>query len=110
MVMVEGGRPVTAPGWTGQPRTDIALVDCDIHHKTNKPDDLHPYLPRVYREQTKDYGQRSVGNGYMRALEIVPTETNREPSERTPRRNQSRQRRENPGQQGGFKHGQKRIV
>jgi hypothetical protein len=58
---------------------------------------------------------RSMGNGYMRALEIVPTDINRESGEREsgqPRR-QPRQRREGqetPGQQGGFKHGQKRIV
>jgi predicted TIM-barrel fold metal-dependent hydrolase len=65
MAIVEGGRPVTAPGWTGQPRTDLALFDCDIHHKTNRPDELFPYLPRVYREQITDYGGRALGNGYI---------------------------------------------
>jgi spoIIIJ-associated protein len=55
---------------------------------------------------------RSVGNGYMRALEIVPTEMSREGEQRgqPPPRRQKPQGRETPGQQGGFKHGQKRIV
>jgi uncharacterized protein len=65
MAVVLGGRLVTAPGWTGQPRTDLALIDCDIHHKINKPEELAPYLPRVYREQVSDQGFRSVGNGYF---------------------------------------------
>ena len=51
MAVVLGGQLVTAPGWTGRARTDLALIDCDIHHKINKPEDLTPYLPRVYREQ-----------------------------------------------------------
>ena len=58
MAVVPGGQLVTAPGWTGRPRTDLALIDCDIHHKINKPEELAPYLPRVYREQVADQGQR----------------------------------------------------
>jgi hypothetical protein len=63
--MVEGARPVTAPGWSGKPRSDIALVDCDIHQSAKKPEDLYPYLPHVYREQVKDQGLRTPGSGYF---------------------------------------------
>jgi hypothetical protein len=45
----------------------------------------------------------------MRALEIVPTEMSREPEQRQ-NRQEPREKREAPGQQGGFRHGQKRIV
>jgi spoIIIJ-associated protein len=53
---------------------------------------------------------RSVGTGYMRALEIVPTESGREPAEHADPRRQPREGRQTPGQQGGFRRGQKRIV
>jgi len=100
----------------GQQLERMALAMGERAKRERKTVALEPMPPRdrrIVHLALKDdpmITTRSVGNGYMRALEIVPTETNREPSERTPRRNQSRQRRENPGQQGGFKHGQKRIV
>ena len=59
-----GSRPVTAPGWTGQPRTDLAIIDCDVHHSLAKQDDLIPYLPRVYQERVKDQGFLLPGSGY----------------------------------------------
>lgn len=62
-----GARPVTAPGWTGKPRTDIALIDCDIHHTIGKPDDLYPYLPRLYRERVIDQGLLLPSAGYFNA-------------------------------------------
>ncbi len=65
MATVLGGRLVTAPGWTARARTDLAMIDCDIHHKIDKTDDLYPYLSRVYREQVEDQGLRSLGNGYF---------------------------------------------
>jgi spoIIIJ-associated protein len=55
---------------------------------------------------------RSSGEGFMRAVEIVPVDTRRE----TPPDDGSRRGRRDAGdrtpigQQGGFKHGQKRIV
>jgi predicted TIM-barrel fold metal-dependent hydrolase len=60
-----GARPVTAPGWTGKPRTDLALIDCDVHHKVKKVDQLYPYLPRVYKEQILEQGFRGAGSGYF---------------------------------------------
>ncbi|HEY3082479.1 MAG TPA: amidohydrolase family protein [Chloroflexota bacterium] len=60
-----GARPVTAPGWTGQPKSDLALIDCDVHHGFKKPDDLFPYLPRVYRERVIDQGMLLPGSGYF---------------------------------------------
>jgi spoIIIJ-associated protein len=79
---------------------------------------LEPMAPRdrrIVHLALKDdpmISTRSVGTGYMRALEIVPTEMNREQGARTPppQQRQPREPRESPGQQGGFKHGQKRIV
>src|SRR5262245_35611726 len=60
-----GARPVTAPGWTDQPRTDLALIDCDVHHKVKKVDELFPYMPRVYRQQILEQGLRMAGSGYF---------------------------------------------
>lgn len=60
-----GAQIVTAPGWTAQPRTDLALIDCDIHQTIKTPEDLHPYLARVYREQMVDQGLRVPGTGYF---------------------------------------------
>jgi spoIIIJ-associated protein len=100
----------------GQQLERMALSMGERAKRERKTVALEPMPPRdrrIVHLALKDdplISTRSVGNGYMRALEIVPTELNREPSERTPRRNLSRHRRENPGQQGGFKHGQKRIV
>ncbi len=66
MVTMPGARPITAPGWTGQPRLQVGLVDCDVHQGIEKPDDLHPYLPRVYREQLIEQGgMRMPGSGYF---------------------------------------------
>jgi spoIIIJ-associated protein len=58
---------------------------------------------------------RSTGDGFMRAIEIVPVDERRNPSERGGE-NRGRGRERDPdkappiGEQGGFKHGQKRIV
>src|SRR5215468_2410744 len=65
MVIHEGARPVTAPGWTAQPKTDLALSDCDVHQGYKKVDDLHPYLPRLYRERVMDQGLLIPGAGYF---------------------------------------------
>jgi predicted TIM-barrel fold metal-dependent hydrolase len=60
-----GARPVTAPGWTGQPHQGIAIVDCDIHHAVSKNEDLLPYLPRVYQERVTDQDFLFPGSGYF---------------------------------------------
>ena len=62
---ITGARPVTAPGWTGEAKPVTALVDCDIHHTVKKPDDLLPYLPRVYQERVIDQGFLLPGSGYF---------------------------------------------
>lgn len=101
----------------GQQLERMALAMGERAKRERKTVTLEPMPPRdrrIVHLALKDdplITTRSVGNGYMRALEIVPTEINREPPpERTPRRQPPRQRRDNPGQQGGFRHGQKRIV
>ena len=65
MATVEGAHPVTAPGWTARRYADLALIDCDVHQKTNSPDELCPYLPQAYREQVIDQGLRAAGSGYF---------------------------------------------
>jgi len=60
---------------------------------------------------------RSSGEGFLRSVEIMPVDERREGGargrdRRRERAGESGQQRERtpPGQQGGFKHGQKRIV
>jgi len=83
-------------------------------HKTVALEPMPPRDRRIVHLALKDdpmITTRSLGGGYMRALEIVPTEAGREPGERGPQRGRNpREQRESPGQQGGFRHGQKRIV
>ncbi|HEV7214399.1 MAG TPA: amidohydrolase family protein [Chloroflexota bacterium] len=54
-----------APGWTGKPRTDLALIDCDLHQSIKKPEDLFPYLPAVYKQQIIEQGLRFPASGYF---------------------------------------------
>ncbi len=42
----------------------IRLIDCDVHHSTEKIDDLYPYLPKQYVEYVKDFGSMMPGVGY----------------------------------------------
>ncbi|MGI8913868.1 MAG: amidohydrolase family protein [Chloroflexota bacterium] len=65
MVTMLGTRPVQAPGWTGKPRTDLALIDCDVHQTIKKPEDLFPYLTAVYKQQIIEQGLRFPGSGYF---------------------------------------------
>ena len=65
MAIQWGARPVTAPGWTGRPRTDLALIDCDVHQSIKSPEQLFPYLPRVYREQALEQGLCLPSSGYF---------------------------------------------
>ena len=54
---------------------------------------------------------RSAGDGFMRSVEIAPVDSRRERGEQRGVRDLERKpERDQVGQQGGFKHGQKRIV
>lgn len=64
-------RPITAPGWTGESRTGVALVDCDVHQGTSKIEELFPYMPRVYRRQAEEQGIRLPGSGYFNVAHDV---------------------------------------
>jgi len=44
------------PKSNGQSATAIRLVDCDLHHMVQRPEDLVPYLPRRYAEYIQDFG------------------------------------------------------
>mgnify|MGYP003636426456 CR=1 FL=1 len=37
-------------------KTDIHLIDCDVHHRVPEPDVLFPYLPKHYVEYIQDFG------------------------------------------------------
>jgi predicted TIM-barrel fold metal-dependent hydrolase len=65
VVFAVGARPILAPGWSGKPHTDIALVDCDVHQTVKKMDDLIPYMTRVYAQQAREQGFRMPGSGYF---------------------------------------------
>jgi spoIIIJ-associated protein len=89
----------------------MALSMGEQAKRENKPVTLEPMPPRdrrIIHLALKDdplVTTRSEGTGYLRSVEIVPAEGRRE---RGPRE-RSRER-EPLGQQGGFKHGQKKIV
>ena len=51
-----GSTPVTAPGWTANPKDGIAIVDCDVHHNFRHPTQLLPYLSKFYQEHLLDQG------------------------------------------------------
>ena len=54
---------------------------------------------------------RSAGDGFLRSVEIAPVDSRRERGEQRGGRERERKpERDQVGQQGGFKHGQKRIV
>jgi spoIIIJ-associated protein len=109
----------------------MALSMGEQAKREHKPVRLEPMLPRerrVVHLALKDdpmVTTRSAGDGLMRSIEIVPTEGGRREAggegagrgrRREPERERERQREEPErgnealGEQGGFKHGQKRIV
>ena len=66
MATMPGTRIITAPGWTGRPRSVVGLIDCDVHQVITAPEDLHPYLPRIYKEQLIEQGGlRIPSSGYF---------------------------------------------
>jgi spoIIIJ-associated protein len=123
----------------GQQLERMALAMGERAKRERKTMALEPMAPRdrrIVHLALKDdplIVTRSLGGGYMRALEIVPEEGSREgggehnpqrrrqpprepreqresPPREQQRESPPREQRETPGQQGGFKHGQKRIV
>ena len=40
------------------------IVDCDVHHQTEKVEELFPYLPRHYVEHIQDFGAMMPSVGY----------------------------------------------
>jgi spoIIIJ-associated protein len=84
-------------------------------HQVIKMDPMPPRERRIIHLALKDdpmVSTRSAGEGFLRSVEIVPTESRRESGDN--RRDQGRDRdrergRSAIGEQGGFKHGQKRL-
>jgi spoIIIJ-associated protein len=96
----------------------MALSMGERAKREHRPVSLDPMPPRdrrIIHLTLKDDPlviTRSSGSGYLRALEIAPVE-DRRPRDERPTRERELERprdREPLGQQGGFKHGQKRIV
>lgn len=98
----------------------MALSMGEKAKRDHKPVRLDPMPPRDRREvhlalkEDPMLTTRSAGEGLLRSIEIVPTESGRhEPraeSQPRGRRREGERGNEAPGEQGGFKHGQKRIV
>jgi spoIIIJ-associated protein len=81
-------------------------------HQTVKLDPMPPRDRRIVHLALKDdplISTRSSGEGFMRAVEIVPAQSQRE-GRGGRRRDRERESTEAVGEQGGFKRGQKRIV
>ena len=96
-------------------------------HEAMKLDPMPPRDRRIVHLALKDdpmITTRSAGEGFLRSVEIVPVggqrerrntgNDNRRERERAPERPRERERERNTGQpalgeQGGFKHGQKRL-
>jgi spoIIIJ-associated protein len=81
-------------------------------HQAVKLDPMPPRDRRIIHLALKDdplISTRSSGEGFIRSVEIVPAQSNRE-GRGGRRRDRERQNTEAIGEQGGFKRGQKRIV
>jgi spoIIIJ-associated protein len=81
-------------------------------HQAVKLDPMPPRDRRIIHLALKDdplISTRSSGEGFMRSVEIVPAQSQRE-GRGGRRRDRERQNTEAVGEQGGFKRGQKRIV
>ncbi|MGA2411495.1 MAG: RNA-binding cell elongation regulator Jag/EloR [Candidatus Binataceae bacterium] len=87
-------------------------------HITVKLDPMPPRDRRIVHLALKDdpmITTRSSGEGFLRSIEITPVDDSRDRGERSGRERRGRDRDDDRdraplGQQGGFKHGQKRIV
>jgi spoIIIJ-associated protein len=85
-------------------------------HEPVKLDPMPPRDRRIIHLALKDdpmLTTRSAGDGFLRSVEIVPAEGRRERSgggrENKRERERERERDSAVGEQGGFKHGQKRL-
>lgn len=80
-------------------------------HEPMRLDPMPPRDRRIIHLALKDdplVSTRSSGDGFLRSVEIVPTETR--PRERSGRSRQDRERSGAMGEQGGFRHGQKKLL
>ncbi len=82
-------------------------------HASVKLEPMPPRDRRIVHLALKDdpmVTTRSSGDGFLRSIEIVPVGERHERGGRERDRGERQREREAPGQQGGFKRGQKRIV
>ena len=45
-------------------KTDIKIIDCDVHHNVSETEVLFPYLPKHYVEYIQDFGTMMPGLGH----------------------------------------------
>jgi hypothetical protein len=64
-VVREGSQVITAPGWTGVTKTDVSLIDCDVHQVVGGLDEIFPYLSSVHRQQFIDQDLLLPVSGYF---------------------------------------------
>jgi spoIIIJ-associated protein len=82
-------------------------------HAPVKLDPMPPRDRRIVHLALKDdplITTRSSGDGFLRSIEILPVGERRERGGRDRERPERQRDRQPVGQQGGFKHGQKKIV
>ena len=68
-----GAAPISAPGWTAQPHEGVKIVDCDVHHNFERPEQLLPYLSSFWQNHLIDQGLHLPSAGYSN----IPFRTNR---------------------------------
>ena len=68
-----GATPIAAPGWTAQTKEGVKIVDCDVHHNFEQPEQLLPYLSRFWQNHLLDQGLHLPSAGYAN----IPYRTNR---------------------------------
>ncbi len=59
-----GAAPIAAPGWTARQQPSFRIVDCDVHHSFETPEQLLPYLSKIHQEHLIDQGMHIGGTGY----------------------------------------------
>ena len=68
-----GATPIAAPGWTARPNKGVNIVDCDVHHNFEQPEQLLPYLPKFWQDHLLNQGLHLPSGGYSN----IPYRTNR---------------------------------
>ncbi|MBM4438061.1 MAG: amidohydrolase [Actinobacteria bacterium] len=70
--MAHAVAPVHTPARASLPRTDVTLIDCDVHNYPNSIQDLLPFLPERWQAYVKQSGfQRPPETTYPKGFELA---------------------------------------